>query len=69
LNLGAIWDWIGGVSDMLSVSEKPSPHPGFFDCFGESSSMSVIRFLFAKIRQYDPKMLWMLVLNAITSAL
>ena len=31
--------------------------------------MSVIRFLFAKIRQYDPKMLWMLVLNAITSAL
>jgi len=31
--------------------------------------MSVIRFLFAKIRQYDPKMLWMLILNAITSAL
>lgn len=31
--------------------------------------MKVIRFLFKKIRQYDPKMLWMLTLNAVTSAL
>lgn len=31
--------------------------------------MKVLRFLFTKIRQYDPKMLWMLTLNAITSAL
>ncbi len=31
--------------------------------------MKVLRFLFKKIRQYDPKMLWMLTLNAISAAL
>lgn len=31
--------------------------------------MKVIRFLFKKIRQYDPKMLLMLTMNAVTSAL
>ena len=31
--------------------------------------MKVIKLLFKKMRQYDPKMLWMLVANAVSSAL
>ncbi|HPL81195.1 MAG TPA: hypothetical protein PLU23_01710 [Anaerolineaceae bacterium] len=31
--------------------------------------MKIIKLLFQKIRQYDPKMLWMLAANAVSSAL
>ncbi len=31
--------------------------------------MKIIKFLFQKMRQYDPKMLWMLAANAVSSAL